>query len=347
MGFILPLALVALFLITRRFRHLWEERGGLVQLQFDLMIAVFVGFALVLALYLGPWPPGWAARASVWFYLSTGLVVVWGSFVEPYLIKVRKYRFAAQDWPRPADGSANLDGKPIRAVLLSDIHAGHHNGPMKLGRWVQRINALDADLVLIAGDFLEEHLLDKAAVGLLEALKKIEARNGVYAVPGNHDYGIFIPGRKKRADILEAVRAELDGNVRFLLNEAVDLSINGRDLSVVGLDDCWSENMDGRTALELRVGLKLVMAHNPDSVDELKGLTDALVVSGHTHGGQIRLPFIGQIVKQTYTKYGRSYSRGIFDLGGNSKLLVTSGLGATTTRARLFCPPEIVVLEIY
>jgi predicted MPP superfamily phosphohydrolase len=328
-----------------------------VQLEFDLMIAAFLGFGVLLVWSLGIWPKVadlaglgcniTAVRALVWFYIIVGITVAWGSFIEPYLVRVEKRRFRVGDWPRPAKDYEAPAGGAVRVAVVGDIHAGHHNGPLKLRRWVKKINEQDADLVLILGDFLEEHILDLKAVRILKTLKEVKSRNGIFAVPGNHDYGIFIPGRKKRDDILESMTAELGENVRFMFNDVVELSINGRDVCIVGLDDCWSENMDGQKALGSSKGLKIIMVHNPDALDSLGGLRDALVVSGHTHGGQIRLPLLGQIVKQTYTKYGRRYSRGIFDLGHNSLLLVTSGLGSTTTRARLFCPPEIVVLEIY
>ncbi|MBI4280941.1 metallophosphoesterase, partial [Candidatus Uhrbacteria bacterium] len=157
-------------------------------------------------------------------------------------------------------------------------------------------------------------------------------------VLGNHDY----------LDDAETLRAMLAAfGVRILKNERVFLGKGNEQVAIVGVDDLWFGDVD----LELaRMGIseempQILLTHNPDLVFSLKPPPVAAILAAHTHGGQIRLPFIGA-VPEIPTSLGRRYARGRFDWNG-VPLLITSGLGVTGPRARLLAPPEVMIIDVY
>lgn len=332
------------------------ERYSLLHLQFDLMIASYLVYTVLVMLTLGLSPteemlaglfyPPPLVLCVAWFYAVSGTLVAYGSFLEPWLLKVRRLRFRAGDWPQP-NASAAAGDRPVRVVLMSDFHASAYNNIEKFRRWVEAANKQEADLMILLGDFLEGRLMDEEVMEAVRVLKELKAEKGVLAIPGNHDYDKHAPFEKGRKDILERLAVELAPQVRFIINEAMEFEVRGRELRVAGMDDAWGGEPDAALARARGKGLNLVAVHNPDALDKLGEIENTLLVCGHTHGGQIRLPLVGQVIKQPDTKYGRRYGYGFFELAGNSRLLVTSGLGALGTRARLFCRPEVVVLEIY
>lgn len=257
-------------------------------------------------------------------FLLSWFVIFYGSFIEPRVIIINKTSVDIVELPT----------QTLRAAVLSDIHAG----PFKKSGWVSKVvkhvKKIEPDIIFILGDFVVK---SKADVQFLSALAQLKAPYGVYAVTGNHEY---------HANASEEVIAALESyGIEVIENETLDIEINGKILRVAGVSDIWFDG-DIETAV---VDVKeedetILLAHNPDVVlSEASRIAD-LVLAAHTHGGQIRLPFIGP-VPQVPTKLGRKYDEGWFDYQ-KQKLFITSGVGETGTRARLFNPPEIVEMEI-
>lgn len=264
---------------------------------------------------------------SVFLLLVLGIawgVIFYGSLVEPRRLVVNEFEVALNDNPT---GS-------ISAAVLADFHLG----PYKKANWVQRVvvetNSLNPDIIFIPGDFIFS-VSDQ--VDMLYPLADLKAPLGVYAVTGNHDYtdnniGYVIESLKRFGIVV-------------LENESFVIETNSGPITLAGVNDLWY----GGSALTALKGVGdeedvILLSHNPDVM--LSGLAKPadLVVSGHTHGGQIRLPYYGS-VSPLPTLMGAEYDRWLKTYE-DEQLFITSGLGEIGPRARLFNPPEIAFLTI-
>lgn len=225
--------------------------------------------------------------------------------------------------------------KPIRLVLLSDTHVSWPgNSPARLAQTVQRVNALHPDAVVLAGDFLATGIVGAysydAASGL-SPLGRLEARYGVFAILGNHD------DREPRAILAALKRA---GVIR-LDNEARNIG----PIALVGISDLSSGHASisksMRSASKLG-GVPVVFTHSPDLIPALPKSV-GLVLAGHTHCGQIRLPWIGApFLNSNYgPKYGCSVSADGTHVG-----VTTAGLGTSSLPVRLGVPPDFWLIEV-
>jgi len=268
-------------------------------------------------------------RLHTLFFVILGaawLVIFYGSIIEPRFISVNEYEFSLSD-----NASSNL-----RVAVLSDLHMG----PYKKAGWtsqvVRQTNELQPDMVWLVGDYI----FDQAEqADMLSALSQIEAPLGVYAVTGNHDY---------YDENVDYVIAELkEHGITVLQNESQEIGIDTGGFVLAGVDDLWYGGNLSQTLQDLGTDDSVVLlSHNPDAVlSEIVIEKADLVVSGHTHGGQIRLPWLGPI-SDIPDLLGRDYDQGLFEFQGTN-LLISSGLGETGPRARLFNPPEIVLLELW
>lgn len=213
--------------------------------------------------------------------VAAGLMLLgwmyWSATADPM---VREAEIGLADWP---SGAA-----PVRAVLISDIHvAGPDMPPSRLARIVERINALRPDIVLIAGDFVSDKRPSTRRCEFGEAvapLAGLSAPLGTFAVLGNHDHW---------RDLGEAHRALAAANVRVLDNQAVQAG----PLVLGGLDDDFTGRADpAATIAAMRAlrGARVLLSHSPDPFPDLPG-DIGLMLAGHTHCGQIRLPWYGAI----------------------------------------------------
>jgi uncharacterized protein len=257
-------------------------------------------------------------------------VIFYGSFIEPKILVVHN-----QDVVLNEDASAQL-----HAVVVSDIHVG----PYKNTRWVERVvesvMVQNPDIVFLAGDFIFNN---SDQVKYLTPLNNLSAPMGIYAVTGNHDY--------IDDSIEEIIQAFESMNIEVLENESVSLQVqeikqeSKKELVIAGVSDLWFESDIKKTMLGLSLADNVVLlSHNPDVVLFEESEIADIVVSAHTHGGQIRLPWLGS-VPSIPTVLGNDYDRGLFTYM-DQLLFITSGVGETGTRARLFNPPEITNLFI-
>jgi predicted MPP superfamily phosphohydrolase len=240
---------------------------------------------------------------------------------------VRRAELALADWPAGAP--------PVRVVLLSDIHAGTPTvTPGRLARIVAEVNALDPDLILIAGDFTPaSDPLEAAAVReTLAPLAGLRARLGVVAVPGNHDHWTGI------GPVNAALAAQ---GIEVLANRAV---VRG-PLVIGGVDDDFSHHADlaGTIAGMRRLhGARLILTHSPDIAPGLPPGFD-LLLAGHTHCGQGVIPGYGGVV--SVSKFGERYRCGIIREGART-VVVTAGIGTSGPGLRMNAPPDLWLLTI-
>jgi predicted MPP superfamily phosphohydrolase/glycosyltransferase involved in cell wall biosynthesis len=239
---------------------------------------------------------------------------------------------------RTVDLDVACEGLPpafegYRIAQLSDFHIGNQTPLRWLESWVERVNAADVDLVALTGDYLTygtRWLDDVAAV-----LGRLRARGGVFACLGNHDYF---------GDAEAVARALGRSGIRVLRNDGVRVRRGGETIFLAGLDDRSSRRDDLARALRLRpAGAPVVLlAHDPASFPEAAAANVALVLSGHTHGGQVALP--GR-PGWNLSALRYEYSSGLYRRG-TSALYVTRGLGTDWLPVRLGAPAEIAVIRL-
>lgn len=227
-----------------------------------------------------------------------------------------------------------------RLVQLSDLHVGPRVDDAYLVHTLQRVAALDPDLVVVTGDFLthREWRGDEQYVQLARVLAHLpRGRLGTFGVLGNHDWG---PGWQDAA-VAARVTAEAErAGVQVLRNATAQVA----GLDLVGVDDLWSGRADLRRAMQERsAGAALVLCHNPDGLDALPwGDHRGWVLAGHTHGGQCRSPFLPPPILPVRNP---RYAAGAVDAGGGRTVYVSRGVGYTI-RARFNVRPEVTVFTL-
>lgn len=247
--------------------------------------------------------------------LSAALVFIWARFVEPQIITVEKHRASP--------------GFPARIALISDIHMGLYKGEGFLRRLVGKLNALDVDVVLIAGDLIYEP--DRPLGELFEPFRDL--RHKAYAVRGNHDSEM--PGPPVERELREALAA---AGVRLIENETLKIGA----YTLVGLGDVWAANdkVEMLKAFSASDNV-VVLIHNPDAVARFPpGIAD-VTLAGHTHGGQMRIPWLYRTVIPTRMPF----DRGWYELPG-ARVFVTSGVGEIGLPLRFLVPPVIDVIVL-
>jgi uncharacterized protein len=226
---------------------------------------------------------------------------------------------------------------PVTIALLSDIHvAGPDMPPERLGEIVALVNALQPDLVVIAGDLISEKRTATriySAAEVIAPLGKLSAPLGVVVVPGNHDHWFD----------WEQLAAELARyrQIAVLRNQAVQRG----PVVIGGVDDDFTGRADlpaTVAAMAGKAGPRIMLSHSPDIFPQVPVDVD-LVLAGHTHCGQIAYPWGG--APATMSDYGDLYACGVTRQHGK-KLVTSAGLGTSLLPLRLFTHPEIWLIEI-
>ncbi|GGR28873.1 metallophosphoesterase [Deinococcus ruber] len=250
---------------------------------------------------------------------------------------------------------------PLRVAVLADLHYGPYIRAAQVRGWVDLTRSLRPDLILLPGDFTDERLGQGMPDALLHELSRLSAPLGVYGVWGNHDYGSFGLYHRRfhgepREDwetVRETFQAALaTAGVTVLTNAGRQLR---PDVYLGGVDDLWWGLPDAGPALAgaAPASAQLLMSHNPDYLMDLPRTASwrsgGLVVSGHTHGGQIRLPVLGAL--KVPSQYGQRFAKGWVqgDPAGKrpgARGFVSRGLGVSGVPFRNLCPPEVVLLEL-
>jgi predicted MPP superfamily phosphohydrolase len=246
------------------------------------------------------------------------------AFSEPFMLALERQQIYLRRLPKPLDG--------LRIVHLSDFHYGPLVNPSHLERAIEAANNLRPDLIALTGDYISH---DRSyAAPCAELVGRLRARYGVFAVLGNHDHWT------DAELIADLFRAE---GIKVLLNEGMRIDLNGESFWLAGVND----TMVGLEDLPLALAgsgeneMKLLLAHNPIILRRAARAGVDLVLSGHTHGGQVTL-------RPEKNLSGRPRRRLLRGLGrrGNTQIYVTRGLGTVVLPIRYGCPPEISLLEM-
>lgn len=259
---------------------------------------------------------------------------------------------------------------PLCAAFLTDLHSGPLMRPRHVRAWVEAANAARPDVVLLGGDYTDRSNREGLAA-LLAELARLRAPLGVYGVWGNHDYGAFWgrgqsrPGAPVHRPVDPAapdssvpdpavpdhsVQARMQAAAAFARAGVVILRNGGRavrdDLYVGGTDDVLWGTPDARAALAgAGTRATVLLSHNPDLLPELPQPA-GLVLCGHTHGGQVRLPGLGALPGLVPSRYGARYDMGWKTGAFGTPAYVSRGLGVTGLPVRHLCPPELALLTL-
>ncbi len=299
---------------------------------FVISSAILLGLLLFLFNQIRRSRPGKSLRivlAAVVLLIAG--IVFWAFLVEPGRLVVREQTIQIDNWPHELDG--------LRIAVLSDIHADDwFIDDKKLRTIVERTNQLQPELIVILGDYMSSNgnvtrRVEPERFGVI--LKDLHAPLGVYSVLGNHDW--WYSGVQVRRGLEE-------NGIQVLENEVIHFDARGTELWLVGLADLWTRKQAVADTIAMVPEGKpfIALTHNPDIFPDLPPRVP-LLLAGHTHGGQVRLPLIGSVVESS--DYGDRYVKGhVFE--NNHHLFVTTGIGTSIVPVRFGVPPEIVVLTI-
>jgi predicted MPP superfamily phosphohydrolase len=292
-------------------------------------------------------------RGIIWGILA--IAAIWmaavGFWFEPRSLTLSQLDVQVPSWPK--------DTAPLRVVLLSDFHVDDvHMKPERVRDIARRVKAMHPDVVLLGGDYIggnvfrgrkefgarpmrspKEIALDEEG---LRALGSFEARYGVYAIMGNHDCWWD-------CDTVRQILATTP--VHFLENKAARIArpsspgIPGGDVWIAGIEDGQTQAPNfPATAAQIPPGVAtLTLTHNPGLFDWSSDHAPILL-AGHTHAGQVRLPIIGSIVR--VSRHTEDTAKGWTIINGRI-LIVTRGLGSSGIPVRLNCPPQIMLLTVH
>lgn len=294
-------------------------------------LRLFLGFLPLAGHALGL-PAVTSAVAGAGLQLLAWGAILYATGVEPFRLGVTHVEVVTPKLPA---------GRTVRLVQLSDLHVERITRRER--KVVERVNALDADYILLTGDYLNFSYVGeaRAIADVRHMLSSLRAREGMYAVRGTH-----------QVDPNAVLPLLFDGlPVRWLRREHLLLRQDGYEIVFAGASCTRKREIDVPAVQEALAGVPpdaftVLLYHTPDLVPEaLAGGAD-LYLAGHTHGGQIRLPLYGALL--TATEAGKQYEMGRYDVGGMT-LYVSRGVGMegmAAPRARFLCPPEIVCIDV-
>jgi hypothetical protein len=249
------------------------------------------------------------------------------SFIEPYLLKETVTVIRNSDVPDA------FVGKKI--IFVSDFHLDAYSSPQKIANIVGRINAAAPDIIILGGDYVTDD--EKYLKPCFAELAKLQAPLGVYGVTGNHD---------SVADYNLTVRYMKEAGIVPLENAAKDIEIKGEKIRIGGVKTSYGEISDAEPVTNdtREDDFVILISHNPDFAEELHTDRIDLMLSGHTHGGQVTL--FGLWAPYVPSDYGQKYIKKYQTVNG-IPVLVSNGVGTSALPIRFFAPPEynVIILE--
>ena len=268
-------------------------------------------------------------RIFLQFALAGGAIALVGTysvFIERVRVQVNRYKIPIDNLPRAFHG--------FTLAQLTDIHLGYLVSEAFVKELVQRTNRLKTDVIVCTGDYVHERNTTAEIDKVWPILSTLSAKHGVYSILGNHDHWADTPR--------SLYWLERSGqNIR---HQSIAIT-KGRDRLVLGgAGDFWGDqlNIDQAFAGVDPDACKILLAHNPDSVDSDFTTPVSLVLSGHTHGGQVVIPFWGP---PRLPVENQNYSSGLIATP-NTQLFISRGIGWAILPVRFNCAPEIAVLEL-
>jgi predicted MPP superfamily phosphohydrolase len=258
----------------------------------------------------------------------------WGSIIEPSRLQLRRYTVPIRGLPAWAEG--------LRIAHLSDTHYGPYVPMPHVRRAVAMANNLEADLAVLTGDYV--HRTERAIPEGIGILCTLKARLGRFAVLGNHDHWANAEACWRR--FREGGVHTMDHRHLFLGPDGPQDEPSEDSICLAGFGDLWEDKQPPQVALEgVPEGIpRIVLSHNPDYAEKIpEGLRVDLMISGHTHGGQVFVP--GKGTPKIPSNYGQWYAGGLCE-GPRCPVVVSRGVGMAYLPVRLGVPPEVVLITL-
>lgn len=263
----------------------------------------------------------WVSIPSLLVAVASVGLLLYGWLVEAHNLEVSRIEIAVD---RPI-----LSKDRFRIVHLSDLHVESRGERERA--LVDLVNAQAPDLICLTGDYLNAR---SGIPVLTEILAGLRANVGIYAVEGNWDRKFDI------ARILDECK------ITLLNDDFINLKVGGGQLLIAGMAMTPALRMEDVVKAREKEGFLLMLQHTPDYFEEVAGRGVDLYLCGHTHGGQVCFPFYGALI--TLSRFHKKYESGFFRKGG-AAMVVSRGIGVEggpVPRVRLFCRPEIVVIDL-
>ena len=272
---------------------------------------------------------------AIIIFIILFIIIVYARYVGTLGFDTKEYIIKNNDIPNSFDG--------LKIVHFSDIHYNRAITLTKIEEIVEEINLINPDIVVFTGDLIDKDvkLTNQDYSNLTKVLRKIKSKYGNYAVMGNHDY---------YADHEKIENIYNDSNFKYLANsydiiyskELEKIFIGG--INTVSYDMANIEETFSYFKDHDDINYKIILVHEPDIVSDIvKDYQVNLILAGHSHNGQIRLPFIGPIYTPPYSK---KYYDNYYNINGTD-LYISSGIGVSTINYRLFDRPSINFYRIY
>lgn len=334
-----------------------KKRGGDSGLEF-LMWSLYAYFSVYVPKYIfcifdfiAALPKLFRGRRLKWLSICGGVLAViifasmwWGALINRYNIDVREVDVVIPDLPEAFDGYA--------IAQISDLHIGTFGSDTSfVAKVVNRVNGLDADVIAFTGDIVNRKTTE--LVPFVKTLAQLHARDGVYSILGNHDYGDYYtwssPAEKQR-NMSDLIRYQNEMGWRMLNNEADFIYRQGDSIAIVGVENVGDPPFNTYGDLDLAypalddVVTKVLLSHNPahwnDDIKDSPDKNIALTLSGHTHAMQVSAFGLSPAAWR-YPTWGGLYS----DEDGH-QLYVNIGLGEVGVPARIGATPEITLITL-
>jgi len=267
----------------------------------------------------------------VLYILILLIIFLYSILIEPYHLIIKTV-------------SVNVDGirknfDKIKIIHITDLHI------KKIGylekKLINKINQLMPDILFVTGDFIKNN---NGIEPCSEFFKNIKPKYGVYGVLGNNDYKQFFIISIDTDNLKKSLS---DVGVKLLFNEGYTLNINGVNIKIIGIEDSIYGKPDISKIINKDTNgyTNILLSHSPSVIKYLNGFIPDLILTGHTHGGQVRLPFIEYLWTPLPLNSPRKYSRGLFEIN-KTKMYVNQGIGTNLFPMRFLCPPEISVIKL-
>ncbi len=268
-------------------------------------------------------------RTFLKFGLCTGAAALLGSypvFIERNVVMVNRYKIPVADLPEPFHG--------FTIAHLTDLHLGFLVSDSFIENVVLRTNNLRPDIIVCTGDYVHERNSALEINRVWPILSKLDAKHGVYSVLGNHDHW---------ADTSRSLYW-LERSGQNIRHKSQVIYKRGERIVIGGAGDLWEDELriDDLFSDSDEKDCRILLAHNPDSLDTQFNSSLSLTVCGHTHGGQVVIPYLGPPVLPVQNK---AYSSGLITTA-KTQLFISRGIGWAIYPVRFNCYPEIALLEL-
>jgi len=252
--------------------------------------------------------------------------------IEPSLLDIQEQQIKHPLIPKSFEG--------IKMVQFSDTHLGFQYNLSQFKKLAAKINDLQPDIILFTGDLMDEPNKYTEMNNLLPVLEKLHAPLGKYCIFGNHDHGGY--GSEIYRNIMETT------NFTVLLNESIPIKLkDGSSIYLLGIDDAMLGKPDLPLALKKVPNNRftLLLSHAPDLADTALQYPIHWQISGHSHGGQVKIPFIGALVMPPFAQ---KYPEGLYSIGEENPLTlyVNRGIGTTRLPFRFMAKPELTIFTL-